>query len=175
MAKRRRRKRVELQRIQRGLARAILKEGAASVSQLISNNGSKLGLKSTPNDKNLVKRLLNAVEGVEMEKRGRELYFVSQVEAPPPPNRLPNRLPSPWQRPALSLRPRRKPPRRLRQLPSPNLNPNPNLSPSLNPNLSLSPQRRRPSPRRLLRLRVRVPRSRPCAPTPGNWKNSPMR
>ena len=83
MAKRRRRKRAELQKIQKGLARAILKEGAASVSQLIAKNGSKLGLKSTPNDKNLIKRLLNAVDGVEMEKRGRELYFVSQVEAPP--------------------------------------------------------------------------------------------
>ncbi len=83
MAKRRRRKRAELQRIQRGLERAVRREGSASVSQLIANNGSKLGLKSTPNDKNLVKRLLNAVDGVEMEKRGRELYFVSQVEAPP--------------------------------------------------------------------------------------------
>ena len=83
MAKRRRRKRAELQRIQRGLARAVRRAGAASVSQLIARNGSNLGLKSTPNDKNLVKRLLNAVDGVEMEKRGRELYFVSQAEAPP--------------------------------------------------------------------------------------------
>ena len=83
MAKRRRRKRAELQKIQRGLARAVRKEGAASISQLISKNGSKLGLKSTPNDKNLVKRLLIAVDGVEVEKRGRELYFVAPVEAPP--------------------------------------------------------------------------------------------
>jgi len=83
MAKRRRRKRAELQKIQRGLTRAIRKVGAASISQLISRNGSKLGLKSTPNDKNLVKRLLIAVDGVEMEKRGRELFFVTQVEAPP--------------------------------------------------------------------------------------------
>lgn len=83
MAKRRRRKRAELQKIQRGLARATRKAGAASISQLISKNGPKLGLKSTPNDKNLVKRLLTAVDGVEMEKRGRELYFVAQVEAPP--------------------------------------------------------------------------------------------
>lgn len=105
MAKRRRRKRAELQRIQRGLARAVEKAGAASVSQLIARNGSKLGLKSTPNDKNLVKRLLNAVDGVEMEKRGRELFFVSQVEAPPPvaadpPAAAPEPAPEPVAEPA---------------------------------------------------------------------------
>ena len=83
MAKRKRRKRAELERIQEGLVESIRREGDASVSQLIAMNGSKLGLKSTPNDKNLVKRLLNAVDGVEMEKRGRELYFVSRIEAPP--------------------------------------------------------------------------------------------